>query len=117
MTNDETLANVGVSTASIDAAVNLDEALGSVIRSAWVGKRASSENEKALYRVNVLWTTDVPEAVEFGEDSTDPNKKNWMFGPTIAIKGFAPRIDTEYNTVIGYSKEWGELLKIWHSSN
>ena len=56
-------------------------------------------------------------AVEFGEDSTDPNKKNWMFGSTIAIKGFAPRIDTEYNTVTGYSKEWGELLKIWPSSN
>lgn len=117
LTNDETLANVGISDASVNAAVKLDEALGSVVLSAWVGKRAFGENEKALYRVYVHWTDDVPEAVEFGEDSTDPNKKNWMFGPTIAIKGFEPRIDTEYNTVTGYSKKWGELLKIWHSSN
>ena len=66
MTNDETLANVGVSAASIDAAVNLDEALDSVIRSAWVGKRASGENEKASHLESIRNTILSPATAKNG---------------------------------------------------
>ena len=120
--NDGSLANVGVSDATITKAVELDEALAAVIRSSWVGKRKTGENEKSLYRWNVLWTNNLPEAVEFGDGATDPNKKNWVFGPTIAIKAYGTddkagsRIDTDYNAVTGYSSKWGELLKAWHSN-
>ncbi len=117
--------DASISAASNNAAIDLQQALSPVIQSAWIGRK--TKDGEALYRENVFWTESDEkqplEKVEFGESATDPNKKTWVFGPTVAIKAMGDedneggKINTDYAEVTGFSSKWGDLLKIWNSAN
>lgn len=114
-----------VSEESKNAAIKLQEALGSVVNSAWVGRK--KQGEPALYRTNVFWTeitnAKPEEIVEFGPDAKDEDNQTWTFGPTVAIKAMGDteekgvQLNTKYAEVTGFSAKWGELIKIWNSAN